>query len=439
MNVFLLSVVFGSAITYNQLTMKKRGIRFLITVNKKLELFSELISCNYAINLTSYDSQLNTFCGTGTDHHVYDRILEYGGIKEKIINYYLGSETFSPLIISDSFDLVWIACFEGNNSVISNVHILGPVYISEHSIKSLQDKLDTFDIPLNLRSLMLRKLKDIPVIISSLFFQYAIMLHYCIREEKITTRDLQYLSNVEIFSNKAEIERLEEYDTDKNHTGIWQAEQTFLSMIENGDLNYKDVYNRIATLSRGVKIKSSTPINQAKYSIITFITLCSRAAIRGGLFSGTAYTMSDYYTQSVEDATSISDLGIISRQMFEDYVQRVHKIKNMNHVSTPIKNAQSYIQTNIQEKINLKEMARHLGYTEYYLSQKFKSEVGISFNDYVQLEKIEKAKMMLKTTSLTIEEISASLAFSSRSHFSTVFKKRVKVTPSLYRKEHLRQ
>lgn len=408
-------------------------------VNKKLELFSELISCNYAINLTSYDAQLNTFHGTSADHHIYDRILEYGGIKDKIINYYSSSETYSPLIISDSFDLVWIACFEGDNSITSNVHILGPVYISEHSIKSLQDKLDTFEIPLNLRSLMLRKLKDIPVIISSLFFQYAIMLHYCVRQERIMTRDLQYLSNVEIFSSKSEIERLEEYDIDKNHTGIWQAEQTFLSMIENGDLNYKAVYNRIATLSRGVKIKSSTPINQAKYSIITFITLCSRAAIRGGLFSGTAYTMSDYYTQSVEDATSISDLGVISRQMFEDYLQRVHKIKNMNNISTPIKNAQSYIQNNIHEKISLKEMSHDLGYTEYYLSQKFKTEIGISFNDYVQSEKIEKATLLLKTTPLTIEDISASLTFSSRSHFSTVFKKWMNMTPTQYRKEHLRQ
>lgn len=116
----------------------------------------------------------------------------------------------------------------------------------------------------------------------------------------------------------------------------------------------------------------------------TYPNLCSRAAIRGGIYSGTAYTIGDYYVQSIENAKSVSELGIISHDMYDDFVRRVHNLKKAEQLSLTVQNVNDYIETHIQNKISLKEIAQQMGYTEYYLSKKYKKETGSTINDYIQ-------------------------------------------------------
>ena len=63
-------------------------------------------------------------------------------------------------------------------------------------------------------------------------------------------------------------------------------------------------------------MKSTDPIRQAKYSVVAFITLCTRAAIEGGLSSEIAYTLSDTYAQSVDMAQTVSHVAAVSHAMF---------------------------------------------------------------------------------------------------------------------------
>ena len=54
--------------------------------------------------------------------------------------------------------------------------------------------------------------------------------------------------------------------------------------------------------------------------------------------------------------------------------------------------------------------------------------------DYIQLAKIDEAKVLLLYTKKSISEISSYLAFSSQSYFSSIFKKHTGYTPSEYQK-----
>lgn len=71
-----------------------------------------------------------------------------------------------------------------------------------------------------------------------------------------------------------------------------------------------------------------------------------------------------------------------------------------------------YIQLHPEEELTLSVLSELTGYTENYLSRKFKREVGETVSDYVEIVRIEKARMLLETTDQPIAEIAATFAVS---------------------------
>lgn len=59
----------------------------------------------------------------------------------------------------------------------------------------------------------------------------------------------------------------------------------------------------------------------------------------------------------------------------------------------------------------------------------------MTLSQYIQEQKIEKAKSLLKTTDRSILEIATYLGFSSQGYFQNVFKKLTGMTPKEYRNQ----
>lgn len=69
-----------------------------------------------------------------------------------------------------------------------------------------------------------------------------------------------------------------------------------------------------------------------------------------------------------------------------------------------------------------------------YLSTLFKKETGETISDYTQKLRLEKAKNLLRTTNLNLNEIAAQVGYSDPKHFSKLFKKTFGIRPQDYRK-----
>lgn len=139
--------------------------------------------------------------------------------------------------------------------------------------------------------------------------------------------------------------------------------------------------------------------------------------------------------QSAENALIYDELRSISTLMYDDFIRRVHKARQNPKLSSPIAKCRDYIEMHPGEKIRAKDLAKLAGYTEYYLTRRFKEETGMSVSDYVQQSKIERAKVLLNSTALSIQEISEQLCFGSRNYFSRVFCEAEGCTPTQYRKK----
>ena len=103
------------------------------------------------------------------------------------------------------------------------------------------------------------------------------------------------------------------------------------------------------------------------------------------------------------------------------------------HSSNPIIDAINFIETNYKTKITLEALSLKVNLSTFYFSRVFKKETGYSPYEYIIMIRLNEAKKLLKTTSLTIKEIAFSTGFNSESNFVTCFKNNTKLTPNGFR------
>lgn len=103
----------------------------------------------------------------------------------------------------------------------------------------------------------------------------------------------------------------------------------------------------------------------------------------------------------------------------------------------PIMAITRYLQGHLSEDISLSVLAEEFHLSAQYISQLFKSEIGVNFLAYLTNIRMERAKKLLLSTALSIGEISEQLGFGDYRVFTKVFKKSEGVTPSQYRRDFL--
>jgi len=189
-------------------------------------------------------------------------------------------------------------------------------------------------------------------------------------------------------------------------------------------------------LSNGVPLQNGAPLRQAKTSVTVFCSIVCRAAIEGGLSPEEAYSLGDAYIQSTENAKTLDELTAISGMMFDDFVHRVHRCRTNPKLSPTVQKCCDYIEMNLTEKIRAADLAALVGYSEYYITRKFKEETGFFIYDYIKFVKIERAKLLLENSDLSILEISEQLGFATRSYFSHAFRTVAGMTPTEFREKN---
>ena len=73
-------------------------------------------------------------------------------------------------------------------------------------------------------------------------------------------------------------------------------------------------------------------------------------------------------------------------------------------------------------------------YNTSYLSEQFKAYVGMTFIDYLVKTRFEKAKVLMRDSDMSMNEIAERVGYEDYSHFSKLFKKHEGYSPVEYRK-----
>ena len=108
-----------------------------------------------------------------------------------------------------------------------------------------------------------------------------------------------------------------------------------------------------------------------------------------------------------------------------------------DHVSKydPIVKAREYLRGHYREKISLADIARVGALSPSRFDHVFKEKTGQTFVHYLQDIRLEKAKLLLASSSLRIVEIALEVGFISPGHFNRTFREREGLSPREYRKQ----
>ena len=94
----------------------------------------------------------------------------------------------------------------------------------------------------------------------------------------------------------------------------------------------------------------------------------------------------------------------------------------------------NYIQANYID-ITLDDLAEHFFLSKPYISKYIKEKSGMTFGDLVKKIRMKKARALLKSSSMTVENIALTVGYQNVEHFNRLFKKAYDMTPMQFRNQ----
>ncbi len=396
-------------------------------IEKRVSLLTELLQCNSRMIVSRYNLS-GALMNTNATNMIYDTMLRYSKRLDDALAY--GKTNTKPIIITTDFGLMWSVVFEPDeNNNVNLLHVLGPVLTSPITEETINEMIKNPEMRIKWKPKLVKYIKDIKVIPATEFFKDTLMLHYCITNIYLKPSDITFLSFEEKEPGSSE-------NSSVNYADFWALENGMMNFIKKGDIHYKEKIPSASSVLSIFQPLISSSIAEAKQLSTIFCGLCIRAAIDGGISPDTAYTKSDIYLKNLSTVTTVAEIMPICHGLFEDLLFQVHNKSQKPKYSKEVSTCIDYIEAHTDESLSIDYLAERIGYSKYYMSKKFKNEVGMSVNSYIKKARIDRASYLLVTTKIDIEDISEMLHFGNRNFFTKVFKEETGTTPAQFRESH---
>ncbi len=392
-------------------------------IEQSLIFLKSLFPSEHTCGIWCYDSSGNLISSTysGRTEILLMKAFKKLGALEKILEIGKSGDTAGPRLIGSAIGMQWAAIFMEERKA-SRIFVIGPVFYTNISEIQIRTEL-SHDFANELGAVMPR----IRTMSNAVFLNYVTNIYNALTGKNLNSMTL-FEGSIEttIFSALPSNKR----DREK----IYVSEKEMLKMVREGNINYKNAFMSSMQLSMGVPVQGKDPLRQAKTNLVVFETLISRAAMEGGLNPEIAYSLGDSYLMAIENSEDSGELFSLANAMFQDFVYRVHRTKNDKGYSAAVQKCCDFIEVSQDRRIVAADLSALCGYSEYYITEKFRKETGLSLNEYIKISKVEKAKSYLSGSSMTINEISSRLAFNTTNYFIQSFKTVTGMTPTQYRK-----
>lgn len=121
---------------------------------------------------------------------------------------------------------------------------------------------------------------------------------------------------------------------------------------------------------------------------------------------------------------------------FAEFMSMLKLNSGRNDDNQAMKAVVLYCSQNFTKDLSLAMLEEELRLSKYYISHLFGDKLGIRFNDYINSLRISESCRLLKTTDMSITEISDAAGFGTLRTFNRAFIKQMKVSPSDFRRNN---
>ena len=215
----------------------------------------------------------------------------------------------------------------------------------------------------------------------------------------------------------------------------YEATRIFVSAVSHGNFalaydTYKALLPDISQLHH-----SSNQLRNAQNLCIIYNTTLRRAAEDGGVHPYVLHNMSEQFALQIENVSSYDALIGLAEDMLREYCTLVAD-SGVSNVKPLIQQAIVYVAINLSDNLTTISVAKALNLHPDYFAHLFSTEMGITFIQYVNQQRIKQATALLEDTHLPIQQIAITVGFNSASYFSKQFRMIKGITPAAYRKTY---
>ena len=319
--------------------------------------------------------------------------------------------------------------------------ISGPTRLTSARVQELRELAFLAGVPSEETDAFVSGMRAVISLPLESLLQMLLSVNFFLNEEMLEITDLtiredeQQMYNAQLGREQAE----HRYDQDlldpvaQEVHNTYRTEQTLLDLIEKGDVSALDEWLKDAPAVRPGSI-APDQLRQVKNTLIVTATLASRAAVRGGMDVEDAFSLSDAYIRKCELLQTPDRIINLQYHMVLDFTSQVSNLKLHVNSSALAAAVAEYVRHHLSDPVSTEKIAEKLHFSRTWLSRKFHEETGIPLSDFIRIKKTEEAQRLLRYTDKSLREISVYLGYSSQSHFQTVFKKQLGVTPMQYRR-----
>lgn len=110
-------------------------------------------------------------------------------------------------------------------------------------------------------------------------------------------------------------------------------------------------------------------------------------------------------------------------------------IQERSHGFTPrqMHHLVDFILAHVSENLSLEALAQQVGFSSYHFARVFRETTGTSPHQFVQWQRVERAKQLLRETDVPLAQVALESGFANQSHLTHVFKRFLNLTPRVYR------
>jgi AraC-like DNA-binding protein len=103
-------------------------------------------------------------------------------------------------------------------------------------------------------------------------------------------------------------------------------------------------------------------------------------------------------------------------------------------LATKYSDLHAYVSSHLRAGLNAAEVARALGQSENACARGYRKDTGITLNQYIHAQLVQRAAKQLLLTTSTVREVADSLGFGDEFYFSRFFKREMEYSPREYRR-----
>lgn len=215
-----------------------------------------------------------------------------------------------------------------------------------------------------------------------------------------------------------------------DHQIIYLKQQNLMNSIKS--LNIEGIRDDLNDVLSEIFLEGVANINLLKFRMLELFVLMTRTMIESGGDFERFYTLTTQYARQSEKLEDIYSFSLWLKEVLNEFVLTVTQSRNRRG---PLQRALDYIGQNLDKRLTLAEVAAYVQMSESRFSQVFRQEIGVSFPEYVNSKKIEKAKEWIATDEQSLTQMASNLAFYDQSYFTKTFRRYVGITPKQYQKK----